>query len=319
MLVAGVLIFSVQFVSAQSLEEARELYNSGGQATTDGDLETAIQNFEDCISICETLVEEEEDMDAEDLLLTVQQNMPKLYWQLCQTKVKDKDYAAGLKYAKKAKSAAGEMNDEDIVSKASQLASKLYYSFSLSKYKSKNYDEALTQLDNSVNEYPENFKAHLLKVVILKETGNEDALIAATKEIMAIQKEDNNKDKAVSITANYFYNEGVKAKQASDYDKALNNIDTSLEFNGENADAYYLKAAIYNAKQDWDNAVASVNTGLQYEEASADAKARFYYELGNAYAGKGDNAGACEAYGKAATGVYTENANYQINEVLKCN
>jgi len=58
---------------------------------------------------------------------------------------------------------------------------------------------------------------------------------------------------------------------------------------------------------------------LKYEDNPAEAKARFYYELGNAYVGKGDNTSACDAFNKASVGVYSENANYQINEVLKCN
>ena len=318
-LLTAVLICSVKFLSAQSIEEARDLYNQGGQATTDGDLVTAIQNFEECITMCETLYEEEEDVDAEELLMQVQKSMPILYWQVCQSKVKEKDYKSSLEYALKAKEAANAVVDEAIASKASAMASKLYYSFGLSSYKTKTYDKALANLDKSINESATNFTAHLLKVVIFKETQNEESLIAATKAVMAVPGDDENKDKAISLTSNYFYNEGVKAKQASDYSKAIKDIQTSFEFNPENADAYYLLASIYNSQENWDKAIATANEGLKYEESSAEAKARFYYELGNAYLGKGDNANACDAYSKSAFGVYSENAAYQMNEVLKCN
>jgi len=316
-LLAAVLICSIQFVSAQTLEEARTLYNNGGQATTEGKLEAAIQNFEECIALCETLYEE--DVDAEDLMLTVKQTMPKLYWQLSQKKVKEKDYNSSLEYALKAKEAASTTNDENIVSKSSALASKIYYSFGLSKYKAKNYAEAITALDHSINENTSNFKAHFLKVVVFKNTGDENALIHATKAVMAISGNDDNKEKAINLTANYFYNSGVKAKQSSDYAGAIKNIETSFKFNPENASAYYLLASIYNSQENWNNAITSANEGLKYEENTPENKARFYYELGNSYLGKGDNTSACDAYSKAATGVYTENANYQINEVLKCN
>lgn len=314
-----ILICSVKFVSAQSIEEARDLYNQGGQATTDGDLVTAIQNFEECITMCETLYEEEEDVDAEELMLQVQKSMPILYWQVSQSKVKEKDYTSSLEYALKAKEAANVVNDEAIASKASAMASKLYYSFGLSSYKAKAYDKALANLDKSINESTNNFKAHLLKVVIFKDSENDESLIDATKAVMAVPGADENKDKAVSLTSNYFYNAGVKAKQSSDYSKAIKDIQTSFEFNPENADAYYLLASIYNTQENWDKAIATANEGLKYEESSAEAKARFYFELGNAYLGKGDNVSACDAYGKSAYGIYTENATYQMNEVLKCN
>jgi len=318
-ILTAVLIGFMQHVSAQSLDEARDLYNQGGQATLEGDLETAIQNFEECVAICETLYEKEEDTDAEELMLTVQQTLPKLYWQLSQNKVKEKDYNSSLEFALKAKDAANNVSETDIASKASTMASKLYYSFALRDYKAKNYTEALTYLDNSINENPSNFSAHLLKVVIYKDTENEKALIDATQTLVAIEGDDDSKDKAVNLTANYFYNEGVKAKQASQYEKAINYIEKSFEFNAENADAYFLLVSVYNSQKDWDKAIDAANEGLKYEDNPAEAKARFYYELGNAYVGKGDNTSACDAFNKASVGVYSENANYQINEVLKCN
>ncbi len=325
-LVTIALICVVQFISAQSIENASDLYNQAGQEATEGNLETAIQNFEDCIAMCETLYEEEEDPNAEEIMINAKQTLselleklPKYYLNLSITKAKEKDYKASLEYAVKAKNAANEVNDEEIFTSASKHASKLYYSFSLSKYKSKDYDSAIDYLNKSINEDNTNFKAQLLRVVIFKETQNEESLVASTKALMAVPGADENKDKAISLTSNYFYNAGVKAKQASDYSNAIKYIQASFEFNPENADAYYLLASIYNSQENWDKAIAAANEGLKYEESSADAKARFYYELGNSYLGKGDNANACDAYSKSALGVFTENATYQMNEVLKCN
>ena len=42
-------------------------------------------------------------------------------------------------------------------------------------------------------------------------------------------------------------------------------------------------------------------------------------ELGKAKFGKGDTAGACEAYSKAAQNTdYAANANYEMEHVVKC-
>ncbi|MBN1596792.1 MAG: hypothetical protein JW894_00715 [Bacteroidales bacterium] len=313
----GILFCAVSAISAQSLEEARALYNEGGTAMSESDLETAVQKFNECIEMCAVLYEEEESIEAEELMFTVQQNVPKLYLQISQQKAQEKDYNGSLENAIRAKESANEIGNEDIASKASDLMVKIYYSFGLSNYKAKKPDEALANLDNAIEQDENYFKAHYLKVVILKDKGDNEALIAATKDVVnASGKNDETREKTISFTANYFYNEGVKAKQASEYDKAVKYINTSLEFNAENPDSYYLLVTIYNSQEKWDKTIAAGKEGLKCTGESD--KVKFYYELGNAYYGNGDNTSACEAYKKAAVGDYEEYAKYQMEHVVKC-
>jgi tetratricopeptide (TPR) repeat protein len=306
-------------VSGQSIEEARALYNEGGSAVQEGNLEVGVQKFEECVEMCDYLYEEEEDADAEELMMTVQQSLPKMYLQLSQSKAKEKDFNGALEFALKAKESANYISDDDISSKASDLASKIYYANGYQKYKANNLEEAVKELDNSIGEDQTNFKAHLLKIVLLKEMGNEEALIEATKEVMAIQYNDENREKAIATTANYFLVEGATAKQSADYEKAIRQLKTSLEFDNTSSEAYYLLATIYNSQQDYDHAIEAANDGLKLEKSGGDDAARFNYELGTAYFGKGDKENACSAFTKAAVGAYAENANYQIEHVVKCN
>ena len=55
-----------------------------------------------------------------------------------------------------------------------------------------------------------------------------------------------------------------------------------------------------------------------FTDAGTTKDAKIYYELGNTYAGKGDNAAACDAYTKANKGDYAEAAKYQMEHVIKC-
>ena len=313
------VIFLVSGVSAQTLDEATTLYNDGGTAVQEGDIELAIQKFNECISICETLYEEEEDMDAESLMTSIQEKLPKLYFQLSVNKLKEKDIDKGLEYAIRSKETSEEFGDSETLEKSKELLGKVYYSIGLSKYKAQELDEALVQLDKAIAE-DNNLKAHNLKLVILKDEAQDELLTEASKIAIAAAEEANNfeyKDKFVQFVSTYFYNAGVLAKQSSDYDAAVKNLLASLDFNAENADAYYLLASIYNSKSDWDNAINAANEGLKYVTNGSQAK--FYYELGSAYYGKGDNDAACEAYSNAAVGEYAENANYQMEHVVKCN
>lgn len=316
---AIVIICLASAVMGQSIDEARTLYNEGGTAVQEGNLEMGVQKFEECVAMCQVLYDEEEDVDAEELMMTVQQSLPKMYLQLSQEKAKEKDFQAGIEYAIKSKESAKVVRDNDISAKASGLASKIYYATGYGNYKASKMDLAIKDLTNSINEDPENFKAHLLKIVILKETGDEEALIAATRDVMAVNGNDDNKNKAISTTATHFLKEGATSKQSAEYDKAIKQLKTSLEFDSDNPEAYYLLATIYNSQENWDEAINAANAGLSHESSAGDATARFNYELGNAYVGKGNKEEACSAYSKAAVGSYAENANYQIEHVVKCN
>ena len=313
-----VFIFMALAVSGQTIDEAKELYNEGGNAVQEGNLELGVQKFEECVSICEILYDEEEDVDAEELMMTVQQSLPKMYLQLSQSKAKAKDFEGGLEYSLKAKESANYVGDDDVAKKAASLASKIYYANGYKKFKASDMEGAVKELDNSISENEKNFKSHLLKIVILKDMGNEEALIVATREVMAVNANDANRDKAIATTANYFLKDGAAAKQSAEYDKAIKQLNTSLEFDNDNTEAYYLLATIYNTQKNWDKAIEAANTGLSHESSVGDESARFNYELGNAYFGKGNKEQACSAFTKAAVGSYAENANYQIEHVVKC-
>ncbi len=316
----GLLVFILaSSVSAQTLDDAKTLYNEGGTAVQEGNIELAVQKFNESMDICSKLYDEEEDIDAESLMISIQDKMPKLYFQLSINKLKEKDINSGLEYAIKAKETANEYGDNETLEKSKELLGKVYYSIALSKYKAEKFDESLSELDKAINE-SNDLKAHNLKLVILKDQGNNESFIEAGKAAIAAAEAANDlesKEKFVQFVGNYFFNEGVIAKQTSDYEKALKNTLISLDFNPDNADAYFLLTTIYNAQSDWDKAISAAKEGLKYE--TEGNQARFNYELGNAYYGKGDNAAACEAYSKAAVGEYTENANYQIEHVVKCN
>ena len=309
----------VSSVSAQTLDDAKTLYNEGGTAVQEGNIELAVQKFNEAMDICSKLYDEEEDIDAESLMISIQDKMPRLYYQLSINKLKEKDINTGLEYAVKAKEAANEYGDNETLEKSKELLGKVYYSIALSKYKAEKFDESLAELDKAIDE-SNDLKAYNLKLVILKDQGNDESFMEAGKAAIAAAEAANDaesKEKFVQFVGNHFFNEGVIAKQTSEYEKALKNTLISLDFNPENADAYFLLTTIYNAQSDWDKAISAAKEGLKYE--TNGNQARFNYELGNAYYGKGDNAAACEAYSKAAVGEYTENANYQMEHVVKCN
>ena len=95
-------------------------------------------------------------------------------------------------------------------------------------------------------------------------------------------------------------------------------LKNSLEFDGENATAYFLLSQICNSQSKWEEAIENANKAMEYEKDDPEEKAKIYFELGNAFSGKGENSNACDAYKKSAIGAFKAAAEYQIEHVLKC-
>jgi tetratricopeptide (TPR) repeat protein len=314
------VIIAAYGVSAQSLEEAKALYNQGGEAVQGGNLELGVEKFAACIEMCETLVDEEEDMEAEELMLSVQQNVPKLYYQIGMDKIKSNDIDGGLDNLYKARETAEYYSDSDILDKTTKVLPQIHYKLGANAYKSENFEASLADLDKAIAVDPDYANAYYLKAVVYKSQDKDDLLISTARKAIEAANASNDiktRDNTSKLAGGHFLKKGNDAKAATNYADAIKFLDLSLEFENNNPTTHYLLTSIYVSQQNWDKAIAAANEGLKYEEGTT--KARFYYELGNAHYGKGDKAGACEAYSKAAVGDYIEHANYQMEQVVKCN
>jgi tetratricopeptide (TPR) repeat protein len=112
----------------------------------------------------------------------------------------------------------------------------------------------------------------------------------------------------------------LRAKDRKAYGEAIELAQSSLKYDQNFAEVYFLIAVVTNIQKRWDDAIQAGNKGLELlNPADDNDKAKYYFELGNAYAGKGDTAMACLSYREVSVGTYLESAKYQIEQVLKCN
>ena len=89
----------------------------------------------------------------------------------------------------------------------------------------------------------------------------------------------------------------------------------SLQYNPDNAQAFYVLALAYNEQENWGNAVKAAEKSVSYE---GEDKSSYYFELGRAYEGMEDKDKACEAYAKVTKGPNKDAAAYQRVNVLRC-
>ena len=115
----------------------------------------------------------------------------------------------------------------------------------------------------------------------------------------------------------YFKGAGIKTKQAKKFAEALDLFNSSLKY-GEDKDVYYNIANIYNSQKKFDLAITNAQKGLDLETGAADAKAKYFYELAAAQAGKGLTNDACGNYKSAMLNKQFEAACKAQITNLKC-
>ena len=97
-----------------------------------------------------------------------------------------------------------------------------------------------------------------------------------------------------SATVTNLYSEGVKLKNAGNYNEALTTFKEAIEKNPENADALYEAGWLSNELKEYDDAITYLQKAKQLK-----ATATVFFELGYAYENSGKKNEATETYKKA--------------------
>ena len=114
----------------------------------------------------------------------------------------------------------------------------------------------------------------------------------------------------------YFRAAGSQANQAENLEEALTMLNKASKY-GEDKDLYYYFADVYNKQKNFDKGIESAQNGLALETGDAEAKAKFYYQLAVAQAGKGQTAEACASFKNSLYGPFEEASKAQRKN-LKC-
>lgn len=315
------LIFVSTGIFAQELEDAKKLFNEGAEAVNADDLELAIQKFTEAADIANTVYEDYEDEEAENIMYMAQEQIPKLYFKLATTKLQNKEYKAGLEAAYNARETADSFGDDDTYKKASSVISKVHYQMGATKYKKSDFDGALVELDKAIEVNPDYSSPYYMKAAILKQQDKDDEFKKTCVDgIDAAKRSADSKDEAkiIKLASGHFLKKGNEAKGAAKYNEAIEYLNSAMSFDPSDGLAPYLLASVYEAQGKYDDAITAAKKSIA-NESDAEEKAKAYMIVGNAYFQKGDKASACDAYSKAAVGQYAEMANYKIEHEIKCN
>lgn len=305
-------------VSAQDLNSTIDVFNEGNQALQSGNMELALEKYQKAHDMAVKLGEE-----GNEIAAAAKGQIPTLYYQLGVQDYRDKNNDKAINEFQNAIRTGEEFGDAETVLKSREIIPKLYFAKGNDLFKENKFDEALTNYNLSAELDPNYSRAYWGQGLTYNKLGKNDEMDAAFKKSreLAVAEGDQALVERINTTAKRFLqSEGTKQLQTQKWNDALKSLTASNDYLADDPDTFYYMALAYNGQKNWSKATEAAQAGLDLTAAeSNDVKAKFYFEMGNAYKGAGDNDKACEAYGNAKFGKFVENATYELTTVLKCN
>nr|NQU94469.1 tetratricopeptide repeat protein [Bacteroidota bacterium] len=317
LVVLFVTIFSITAI-AQDINQAGEIFNEGNQAIKDANYKLAIQKYEKSIEIASSLGAE-----GEQILNGAKATIPSCYYKMGIADYKAKDYDKAIKEMDNAVTYGVEYGDPETVKKAGNIIPKLHYARGLNFYKAENWDQAINDFNKAIELNPNYSKPYRLLGIVYSETGDMDKMMESFSTGLQVSEkvgDSETAEKIKSAARKKLQPAGATKLQAQNWVEALKYFNELLRYDPQSKDTYYYVAVANNGLKKWDEAIKSSQKGLEISSGdSDDYKAKFYYEMGNAYKGIGKNSEACEAFSNAKFGSFAAGADYELKEVLKCN
>ena len=315
--ITGMMIISamgILVLNGQTRNDVVAAYNEGAKAAQT-DAAAAITAFAKVISLADQVGTE-----AADLKEKASKVLPGLYLKVAQAAITaKKPVPEMMKAVKTAGAIAEKYGTPAHKESASKLLVQAYNTQATGYFSQNEFEKAIATFDSLLAINPDFASAVYNKALIYLKQDNAASFEQTIDQYIEKLKTVNDTAKikiASSQALTYFRSAGSKANQADKSDEALALL-TKAEKYGDDKDLFYFFSDVYNKKKNFDKGAEYAQKGVALETGTAEAKAKFYFQLGLAQAGKGRKTEACESfknalYGAFATAAKAERAN------LKC-
>ena len=301
-------------LSAQDRNEVITFYNEGAK-TMQTDLPAAISAFENVVTLSDKVGE-----TAADLRQKAVQVLPGLYVRAANNAIKENKTAPEIiKAAKLAAAAAEKYGSASAKENASKILVQGYNKMGTDFFTQKNNENALLAFDSLLVINPGYANAIYNKALIFRSQNNSGAFEEAIDLFLGklgAGSNDAAAKQASSLALEYFRAAGSQASQAENLEEALVLLNKAAKY-GDDKDLFYFFADVYNKQKNFDSGAEYAQKGLVLETGDAEAKAKYYYQLAVAQAGKGKTSEACASFKNALYGAFAEASKAQRTN-LKC-
>ncbi len=300
---------------AQERNDVIKAYNEGAKSIQT-DVQAAINAFENVIVLSDKVGE-----SAADLKQKAVQVLPGLYVRVASNALNEKKPATEIiRAAKAADRAAEKYGSTSGKENARKILTQVYYNMGTEFFTRKDYNSALSAFDTLLLINPGYPAAIYNKALINRSQNNSAAFEENINSFLEKMKSANDSVKAKQasrLALEYFRASGSQANQANKLDEALVLLNKAATY-GDDKDLFYYFADVYNKQKNFDNGAEYAQKGLNLETGNAEARAKFYFQLGIAQAGKGKTTDACASFKNALYGTFAQAAKAERTN-LKCN
>ncbi len=315
--IAGILVVSAIIgtnLNAQTRNDVISAYNEGAKASQT-DPGAAIVAFEQVILLADNVGDETADLKEKATKV-----LPGLYVKVALNAYNEKKPAPEIiDAAKKASAAAEKYGSTSNKATAGKILVQGYNKMGTDFFTQNDYDNALLAFDSLLLINPGYLNAIYNKALIYMRQNNNDAFEETIDSFLGkleSGKDDEREKQASTLALEYFRAAGSLANQEDSLDKALVLLNKAAKYD-DDKDLFYYFADVYNKQKNFDSGAEYAQKGLDLETGEAEAKAKFYYQLAVAQAGKGETANACASFKNAMYGPFAEASKAQRTN-LKC-
>lgn len=299
---------------AQTVDDVNAKFNEAAEFVQNKNFEGAITALQSTIDMALDAGEE-----AVETLQQAQGLLPKMYFQLGVSQVRDKNYDTAVKTLLKTEELADLNGDVTTMRQASRLISNAYMAMGIDSFNKKEYAKALEVFSLGYKQDPQNVT---LAVYTAKSYAELDSMMQAAEIYRGVIDAGTANPKfapdaatATEDLKTYMLVAASKAAQASDLDAVVKYCDQILYVLPEEPVANLMVVQLANNLKKYD---IVIERGAKAAEVQTDEaqKAGAYLMLGVAYQNKGNKAKALENL-KKVTGAKAAEAKVIIDELNK--
>ncbi len=315
------LILPFGSIFAQTLTDVINEFNTGVESLNGQSYETALEQFNNSLELCEVVGEE-----ADEMKVKTQEQIVGTHYRQAITLMKRKQYDQALPSLEKTVALSEEYNTQlEFAETAKKYLPPLYLREGNVQRVQGNYDEAIEIFDKALELKPNLYKAHQGKGLVYKETEEIDKMLdefSIAKE-KAIEEGDEEVINDINSVINSHYRNLIDEElmlmdpEEPDYTFLLDICNEAIEVNEKNSYAYWQAALAYNKMVEYDRAIEFAQKGVSVETDPVMLSA-LYYELGLAYQNTVQYDDACEAYSKITEEPFKAKAEKRMMTVPDC-
>ena len=293
----GVAVLALTLsATAQTKEEAANLYNVGFAAFNTNKYSVAITNFDQALDIVIKIGDE-----ANDIRDNIIKLLPSCHYQLATALNKNKKFVEAIAMFNKTAEVARKFNDQSMVSKALDNIPPLYRILGNQEYVAKNYEKAKQYYNLGLKLNPDATQTILELGLVYNKQAKQDSALICFDKVIEVGTRINKPDdvmKAKNQARDLFLLKASNAEKAGMYEDAITEYQNALKYAPDNEAVYYKMAfANYNLAR-WADAEKAANKSLEYT-LNLPEKAKVYFLLAGIAEAMRDIPNACVNYKNA--------------------